>query len=88
MGDYDDFSPSFIEPPRHIVSITPSDANDLDHEIRCIAFGTAGDLKITTDGGETETIPSGVLSAGQQHIMVIKKVFATGTTATDIWGWY
>lgn len=63
------------------------DNNDISGgAIRGIAFGGAGALKITTVGGNTVTIDSGVLAAGVIHPIGIVKVFATGTGATNIWG--
>lgn len=75
-------------PAPHVVLITPSDSVDVLVALRGIAFGTVGALKVTTLGGETVTIPSGVLAAGIIHPIMITRVWSTGTTAGNIVGVY
>lgn len=71
-------------PAQHIALVTPDDANDLSNITRFLSIGVAGTLKVTTRGGETLTIPSGLLSAGVMHRLEITRVWASGTTATGI----
>lgn len=55
---------------------------------RGIAFATAGAIKLVTLKGDTETIPSGVLSPGIIHPIGAQQIWSTGTTATGIWVFY
>jgi hypothetical protein len=87
MASTDDFaglSTGLDGPLNHIAVVTTNDATDLAHESRAIYIGVAGDLKIITAGGETVTILSGVLAVGVPHPIRATRIFATGTTATNI----
>lgn len=66
--------------------ITPDDNNELPFVTRGLCFVTAGDLHVITSKDVEITLPSGLLVAGIIHPARIKKLFATGTTATDIYG--
>jgi hypothetical protein len=68
------------------VAITPNDAADLANSTIAIYVGTEGDLKVILTGGTTVTIPA--LAAGVWHPIRAVRIFATGTTATDILGAY
>lgn len=73
---------------QHLAAVTPSDTDDLVHASRSIYLGAAGAVKVTTLGGETVVIPSGLLSANVAHRIRISRIWSTGTTATPIWvGW-
>lgn len=72
--------------PGNIFAITPNDGANLSTPARGIVFKTAGALKITDSNGNIVIIPSGVLAVGVIHAINAVKVFATGTTAADIWG--
>lgn len=67
-------------------SIVPSDAVDLSRTTRGIYVGSSGDLNVTTKGGDTVTLKN--LAAGIVHPLRVSRVWATGTTATDIVGVY
>ena len=74
--------------PRHMAIVTPDNSNDLATVSRCFSMVTAGDLKVTTAGGETLVIPSGQFAAGMWHSGQFTRIFATGTTASGIMvGW-
>ena len=69
--------------------ITPSDSANLDYGARGIAFSTTGAIHGMFFDGKDEreiTIPTGVLAAGVIHPLRITKIFATGTTITNIIG--
>jgi hypothetical protein len=72
----------------NLVLVTPDDDNDLPEVLRAIAFSAEGTLKVKTLGGTIVTIPSGTLAAGMFHPIFIVRVYATGTTVTDILGVY
>lgn len=62
--------------------ITPSDSTDLAYVSRAIVLGTAGALKVTFLGGNVTTLPA--QAAGYLWPIRVSRVWATGTTATDI----
>lgn len=62
-------------------AVTPSDVADLPRNAQALYIGGTGDLKVTTIGGDTLTfsaVPVGLFDVGT------KRVFATGTTASNI----
>jgi hypothetical protein len=68
-------------PARNAAVVTPNDAADLATHARALLIGTSGNLRVTTAGGQTLTIPSvptGILPLG------VKRVFADQTTAANI----
>lgn len=64
------------------IEITPSDANDVGINTLALYVGVAGDVRVRLHGGQTVTL-TGVL-AGRIYPIHIQRVFATGTTATDL----
>jgi len=84
MDIFSTFRSGLESPAEHAVDITPSDSSDLTNFIRAIYVGTEGTLKVDTLSGDTVTFNgiSGILPVR------IKKVYATGTTATNLVGLY
>lgn len=76
------------DPAENIVLITPDDDNDLALATRGLSFGTAGALKVDTLAGQTVVIPNGALAAGIIHPIRVTRVYATGTDAAGIVGYY
>lgn len=73
-------------PADDALPITPSDSTDLAEAIRAIRLattGTAGIVRVTTRAGAVRDLP---LGAGEQWNVRISRVWATGTTATGLWG--
>ncbi len=69
-------------------AVTPSDSADLTHPLKRLAtrgiyIGTTGDLKIIHFRDDTAVTYVGVL-AGTLFPFRVKKVLATGTTASNI----
>ena len=65
------------------VSVTPSDTINLTDPVSSLYIGVTGNIKVDMASGETVTflsVPVGVLN------IAVKKVYATGTTATSIIG--
>lgn len=71
--------------------VTPSDTTNIPNIATqdgsgnrgCVIYiGGAGDLKVTTSGGDTVTLVG--LLAGQFIPLSVIKVFSTGTTATNV----
>ncbi len=74
-------------PGNRVALITPSDATELN-PTRGISFAAEGALAVEDAEGNSVTIPSGALAAGVIHPLSLKKVKATGTTATGIVGYW
>lgn len=72
--------------PGIIVAATLDDAVNETRPFRAICFGGAGTLKITGDDDVAITIPSGLLSANVFHPIRVKRVWQTGTSATNVYG--
>lgn len=70
-----------IESAQQAVSVTPNDA-DLIRPTRGVYVGATGTLKVTMSDGSDVTFNS--IAAGVVHPLSVKRVFATGTTATGI----
>lgn len=64
-----------------LAPVTPNDASFLPVEGRAMRIGTAGTLHFISGAGQERT--TNVL-AGETLLVQVKKVFATGTTATGI----
>ncbi len=71
---------SLESPARRAEAVTPSDTVDLPNSTRALYVGGAGDVEVTTVGGDTVTLTgvSGVLP------LCVARVHAAGTSATDI----
>jgi hypothetical protein len=67
-------------------AITPSNSVDLANETIAIYVGTPGDLRIDDVNGNTVTFSN--LANGIFHPIQAKKVYSTGTSATNIIGGY
>lgn len=73
-------------PAANIVPIVPDDTDPLPHVTRGILVNGAGDMAVTDAGGNTTTITD--IVAGSLLPIQVVKVFATGTTATDLFALY
>lgn len=67
-------------PASRAAAVTPNDAADLVAHARSLWVGGLGNLAVVTVGGDTETFPN---VSGLFPVRV-KRVLATGTTATGI----
>ena len=70
------------DPAEHVAAVTPADGTDLPVWARALYIGVAGDVKLTSAGGQTETFVG--LAAGTTLVVRTARVWATGTTATNI----
>lgn len=80
IDTFDSHSASITAPPSNALEITPSDTADLPFVSRAIYVGAPGDLRVLTQGGQDITYKA--LSGTK--ILRVERIFATGTTATDI----
>jgi len=75
---------------RRAFSVTPNDTEPLQmnnggtaqRAAPCIYVGTTGDVRVLTEGGDEVTFKN--IIGGSFVPVQIQKVFATGTTASDI----
>lgn len=67
--------------PSRAALVTPNDTNDLAFIATSLIIGTSGNIKVTTTGGDTITIPA--VPVGRFDLQVTR-VWATGTTASGI----
>lgn len=65
-------------------NIIPNDVTDLEPIARAIYIGTSGTLRVRMVNGSD--VSFGNILAGIVHPLRVVRVFATGTTATDIRG--
>lgn len=80
-------NPSLEYPTDAMVVITPNDDVELTKPIRAISVGVPGTLRVLNYDGSEVIIPTSVVTRMLILPARIKKVFATGTSATDIIGY-
>lgn len=73
-------------PGANAFAITGNDSTDLTNATRGIYVGGAGDVKVTMVGSGTVTFAA--VPAGSTLPVRAARVFATGTTATNLIGLY
>jgi hypothetical protein len=73
-------------PAEHAFAITPDDDEDLPSVTRGLYVGVSGHIKMTMAGGEVVTRKN--VAAGMTHPWSVKRIWSTGTTATDMIGDY
>lgn len=77
---YDHHAPSLTTPPMYAASVTPDDATDLPFVTRAIYVGSAGAVRVLT----VEDMDVTYQNLLGTKVLRVKRVFATGTTASDI----
>lgn len=77
-------SRSLTAPPEHGAALVPDDGRDLGVIPRALYVGGAGDLVVAMADGTRLTF--GSVPAGALLPVRVARVFATGTTATQILG--
>lgn len=73
-------------PAGNAYAVTTSDGTDQTIATRGIYVGGAGDIKVTTTGGNTVTFVG--VPAGSILPIRAARIWATGTTATNLVGMY
>ena len=89
VDDFKSLGENLNMPGQRAHALTPDDGSDLSHITRGIYIGTSGDVTVTLakdPDGQFVTLRN--LAAGGIHGLRVKRVWATGTTATDIVGLY
>lgn len=78
--EFEKFTTSLIAPAEDLVPVTPNDGEDIP-VARALYVSGAGTLRITTRRGHVRNIPNAVEG---YHPVFVRRVHATGTTATGI----
>lgn len=73
-------------PIENAFAVSPNNSTDLTAVTRGVYVGVSGDLKVDTSQGDTVTFVA--LASGVIHPIRAKRIYATGTTATNIVGVY
>lgn len=81
-NEFTEYKTSLTAPARNAAAVTPNDSTDLANDSRALYVGGAGDISIVTVGGDTVTLSS--VPAGAVLSIMVRRVRATGTTATNI----
>lgn len=71
-----------LSPASNAAAVTTSDSTDLPTSSKRLWVGGAGNVKVNTVGGSTVTYTA--VPAGAYLNVRASRVFATGTTATNI----
>lgn len=72
-------------PACDVEEIVPDDGTDLTHVTKALNAATAGSVRVTTEAG---TVAEIFLAAGAVFPLRVRRVWATGTTATGLRGLY
>jgi len=72
----------YADPAQDAVAVTPSDTTELSPIARSLYIGVEGNIKVTTEAGSDITFVG--VTAGSILPVRCRRVFSTGTTATDI----
>lgn len=74
------------EPAGHAFAVTPNDSAELSYITRALYVGGAGSVAVVTAQGDAVTFVG--VTAGSVLPVRVRKVNATGTSATNIVGLY
>lgn len=78
---YADFRPGLESPATRLAAVEPDDTADLVWTTRALGVAQAGMVRVTTHEGDTGDI---YVAAGVPFPVRVRRVWATGTTATGI----
>ncbi len=76
-----------VDPSPIGAAVTPSDDDDLSHQTRALYVGVGGDVVVLLAGMLT-TLTLKNVADGQVLPLNVRRVFDTGTSATDIVAWW
>lgn len=83
MDDFSNFAPTLTSPAEHAQAITPSDTADT-FVSRGVMAATAGVIRVTLAGMADGTSVNLTVAATLIYPLRIKRIWATGTTATGV----
>jgi hypothetical protein len=85
MGKQTNYSPTFPQYPAGAFAITTDDNKNLQN-VAVVYIGVAGNIKVTTANGDIVTFSN--VNAGSVLPVQVLRVWANGTTATNLVGIY
>jgi hypothetical protein len=85
MDYFDSHNDSLTSPAKRHFAITPDDSSDLQVLPKCVRVGGGGALAVQDELG---TVLIYQVVDGERLDFRITRILATGTTATDLVGWY
>jgi len=89
MADFNNtYSPPGIGGALDAAIITPGDSTPLTPYARNFQITTDGTLTVTTAKGNKVTFPAGTFALQTPIPLAVQQVWATGTTATGIIGYF
>ena len=71
-----------VSSAQSVAAVTPSDSVDLTTNARALYIGGTGAVKVTTVAGDAVTFSAA--QAGSILPIAVRRVWSTGTTATNI----
>jgi len=80
VDTFDSHTVSITSPPSNAAPVTPSDTADLPFVSRALYIGTPGDVHVLTNEGQ-DVLYKGLTGT---KVLRVARVFASGTTASDI----
>ena len=80
--DFERYANSIEAPAFRAAAVTPNDSADLTNTSRALYIGGAGNVQVTTAGGDTVTFTG--LAAGTILPVRVRRIWSTSTTATTI----
>ena len=83
IDDLQSYITNLQSPLSRAQAVTPDDTTDLSHLTRALYLGVGGTVKLSLEDGTSVTFTS--MAAGW-HPVRVARVWATGTSATDIMG--
>ncbi len=81
--DFESFAPGLTAPASRAAAITPDDNQDLARFTRALNVSASGTVRVTTVEGDIAVVQ---ISAGCAFPVRVRRVWATGTTASGIVG--
>jgi hypothetical protein len=81
IDTFANFGPGLESPATRLATVTPSDTTNLAFVSRALNAATAGSVRVTTLGGDTETV---TIAAGTAFPLRATRIWQTGTTATGL----
>ena len=81
IDQFQHHSAGLESPASHLQAVTPHDGENLAFITRAIAVGGEGFVKVTTVSGSVGTV---FMAPGAPFPIRVSRVWATGTTATQI----
>lgn len=76
------FRTALESPGNNAIAVTPNNSADLSTHARGLYIGVAGDVKVTTAGGDSVVLKGAV--AGSVIPVRVSRVWASQTTASSI----